>query len=81
MTNRDLANLLKYCSPNIIYIVNGEYKLVKLKTPFQVEVLNDVGDFVKGMIVYVDAIKLISNGKIAFEVNGKYYHTYNFNIL
>lgn len=81
MSNEELIELLKYCSPHIIYVVNCQNKVIELHTPFKLKVLHDIGGFNKNQIVYCTDLKITNQGKIVFFIEGKNYHTYYFDIL
>ena len=81
MSNKELIELLKYSSPHIIYVVNGQNRIIKLHTPFNLLVLRDIGGLNKKQIVSCTELKITKKGRIVFVINGKNYHTYNFDIL
>ena len=81
MSNKELIELLKSCSPNIIYVVNDENRIIKLQTPVKLLVLFDIGDFLKSQIVTCSELKITTNARIVFYIDGKNYHTYYFDIL
>ena len=81
MSNKELAELLKFSSPNIIYVVNWQNRLMKLHTPFKLLVLQDIGGLFQGQIVECTEIKVTYEGKMVFCVEGKLYHTIYFDIL
>ena len=81
MSNKELIELLKHCSPDIIYIVNDENRIIKLHTPIKLLVLFDVGDFRKNQIVTCTELKITTDARIVFYIDGKNYHTYYFDIL
>lgn len=81
MSNEELIELLKYCSPHIIYVVNGQNRIIKLHTPFKLKVLQDIGVLRKNQIVECTELKITYGGRIVFYINGKNYHTYHFDIL
>ena len=81
MSNEELIELLKYCSPNIIYVVNGKNRIIKLDTPFRLLVLQDIGGLRKGQMVYCTELKITQQGRIVFLIDGKNYHTYYFDIV
>jgi hypothetical protein len=81
MSNKDLIELLKYCSPHIIYLVNAQNKIIKLHTPFELMVLQDIGDLNKNQIVSCEELKITQEGRIVLYIDGKLYHTYYFDIL
>jgi len=81
MSNKELIELLKHCSPDIIYIVNDENRIIKLHTPIKLLVLFDVGDYRKNQIVTCSELKITTEARIVFYIDGKNYHTYYFDIL
>ena len=81
MSNKELIELLKHCSPNIIYIVNDENRIIKLHTPIKLLVLLDVGEFRKNQIVTCTELKITTDATIVFYIDGKNYYTYYFDIL
>jgi len=81
MSNKELIELLKHCSPDIIYIVNDENRIIKLHTPIKLLVLFDVGDYHKNQIVTCSELKITTEARIVFYIDGKNYHTYYFDIL
>ena len=81
MSNKELIELLKSCSPNIIYIVNEKNHILKLETPLKLLVIANIGNFQKNQIVVCTELKITTAGKIVFHIDGKNYHTYYFDIL
>ena len=81
MSNKELFELLKHCSPHIIYVVNGQNRIIKLHTPFKLKVLQDIGSLSKDQIVYCTELKITNQSRIVFFIEGKNYHTYNFDLL
>ena len=81
MSNEELIELLKYCSPHIIYVVNGQNRIIKLHTPFKLKVLQDIGILNKSQIVSCTELKITREGRIVYFIDGKNYHTYYFDFL
>ncbi|MCH4551987.1 hypothetical protein [Aestuariibaculum lutulentum] len=81
MSNKELIELLKYCSPHIIYVVNGQNRIIKLHTPFKLLVLQDIGDLYKDQIVFCTELKITKQGRVVFYIESRNYHTYYFDIL
>ena len=81
MSNKELIELLKSCSPNIIYVVNDQNRIIKLHTPIKLLVLADIGSFRKNQIVTCTELKITTYARIVFFIDGKNYHTYYFDIL
>lgn len=81
MSIKELAELLKHCSPNIIYAVNGENRLIKLHTPFRLVVLQDIGGLFQSQIVECSEVKITYEGKMVFCIGDKIFQTIYFDIL
>lgn len=81
MSNEELIELLKYSSPHIIYVVNSQNRIIKLHTPFNLRVLQDIGSLSKNQIVSCTELKITNEGRIVFYVDGKNYHTYHFDFI
>jgi hypothetical protein len=81
MTNKNLVELLKYCSPDIIYVVSGRNQIVKLKTPIELLVNENIDNFYKGQIVFCTELKITEKANLVFYIQGKHYHTHHFDIL
>ncbi len=73
--------LLKYASPKSIWVVNYENKLMELECPFNVKCINDIGFLKTGEIYQVSYIKLSTDFKIVYLIEGKLYFYYHFTIL
>jgi hypothetical protein len=80
MTRKQLAEVLKYSSPNIIYVVAWNNILQKVFCPFQVQVLENIGNLKKGELVIVDAVKVDLQLKTIYIINSQayYYHYFDF---
>jgi len=81
MSNKELIELLKSSSPNIIYVVNDQNRIIRLKAPLNLLVLSDIGDLRKNQMVSCEELKITNEGRIVFYIDGKNYHTYYFDIL
>jgi hypothetical protein len=81
MTDKQLAEILKYSSPYELYIVTWNNLLKLLFTPFKVLVINDVGGFKKGTVVWVQQVKVTMELKTVYIINGRAYYYYYFEIL
>jgi len=81
MSNKHLIELLKYCSPHIIYVVNGQNRIIKLHTPFKLLVLQNIGDLRKNEIVSCTELKITKDSRIVFCIEDRIYHTHYFEIL
>lgn len=81
MNKNHLAEMLKYSSPKIIYIVTWNNLLKKVFCPFQVIVLSDVGELFKNQIVWVELVKVTPELKTIYIINGSAYFYYHFDII
>ena len=81
MSNKELIELLEHCSPDIIYVVSGRNKIIKLKTPFKLLVMVEIGNLQKGEMVFCTELKITNTGRIVFCIEGKNYHTHHFDII
>lgn len=81
MNKEEIAEIFKYCSPNSLVVVTYYNKLKELYCPFPVKVKADIGELKRGIIVKVEAVKLSTNGKTVFIVDGKAYYYFHFDIL
>ena len=81
MTKKELAEVLKYTSQNIIYVVTWNNVLKKVFCPFKVMVLQDVGNLKIGDVVLVEAVKVDLSLKTIFMIDNQAYYYHNFHII
>lgn len=81
MNDNELAQLLKYSSTNELWIVSWNNLLKVLITPFKVYVKNNIGDLVKGQIVFVNEVKITRELKTVFIIKGQAYYYHHFDII
>ena len=81
MTKKELADVLKYSSPDQILIINTFNQVQKIICPFEVMALCDIGSLQKWQIVLVQEVKVTRDIKTVFIINGQAYHYYYFEIL
>lgn len=81
MTDHELAELLKHSNPKEIYVITLNNRLLRLKCPFRVVVLNNIGWLLKGQIVLVTEIKVTSDVKTVFIIDDNAYYYFHFEIL
>ena len=81
MTKKELAEVLKYTSPNIIYVVTWNNVLKKVFCPFKVMVLQDVGNLKIRDVVLVEAVKVDLSLKTIFMIDNQAYYYHNFHII
>lgn len=81
MSDEELADVLKYSSPDTLYIVTWNNLLKKLFCPFKVVVKHQIGEFEKGEVVWVESVKVTVELKTVFMVKGRAYYYDHFEIL
>ena len=81
MDEKELSNLLKYCSPRELYIVTWNNLLKVLFCPFKVKVLKNIGQLKKGQIVLVEEVKVTNDLKTVYIIKNVAYYYYHFDIL
>lgn len=81
MTKKELADTLKYTSPNLIYVITWNNLLKKVFCPFKVMVLQDVGKLRIGDVIFVEAVKVDLNLKTIFVIDNQAYYYHNFHII
>jgi len=81
MTKKELAELLKYSSPREIYVITWNNILKRLFCPFKVRVLQDVGLLKREQIVLVSEVKVTTELKTVYMINGQAYYYYHFDVL
>ena len=69
--------LLRYSSSHSILVVTFDNRLIELACPFKVEVFKSINNMMKSQIKEVTQVKLSTNGKIVYIINGEpYYYNY-----
>jgi len=81
MNEKQLAEILKYSSPNTLYIVTWNNLLKLLFCPFEVVVKHPIGDLKEGEKVLVEAVKVTAEIRTVFIVKGLAYFHYHFEIV
>lgn len=81
MTEKQMAELLKYASPYSILVVTYRNKIIELRCPFRVELKHDIGDLNKSEIVIVDLVKMSTNLLTVFIIKNKAFYYFHFLIL
>jgi hypothetical protein len=81
MSDDELADVLKYSSPDTLYIITWNNLLKQLFCPFQVMVKHPIGEFEKGEIVLVESVKVTVKLKTVYLVKGRAYYYDHFEIL
>jgi hypothetical protein len=81
MDVNDLAEELSYSSSDSIYVVTFDNLLKQVFTPFKTSVLSDVGELLKGQIVWVEQVRMTLQLKTVFIVDGKAYYHFHFGFI
>ena len=81
MNEKQLAEILRYSSPNELYIVTWNNLLKLLITPFKVFVIDDVGALKKGQLVQVIEVKITMELKTVYIIQGRAYYYFHFDII
>ncbi|GGE14032.1 hypothetical protein [Psychroflexus salis] len=81
MKKKRLAFILKFCSPNQIYIVDETNQLDTRICPFKVKVKRDINSLKKNQLVIVESVKVTESFITVFIINGKPYYYYHFEII
>jgi hypothetical protein len=81
MTEKELADQLKYSSPKEIYVVTRNNRIVVLICPFKVLVLQNIGMLKKRQIVLVDEVKVTNELKTVFIIGNYAYYYYYFDFV
>ncbi len=75
MDNREYINeLFKHVKSDSILIIDRKGQLKRLYCPFPVEVVVPVGQMGKGLVVFVEAIKMTPDMKDVYVIEGKAYY-------
>lgn len=81
MTNTEIAEILKFSKPNIIYVVTWNNILKKVFCPFKVKAKCNLEDIAFGKIYLVEAVKVDLKIETIFIINKKAYYYHNFDII
>lgn len=81
MSDEEIAELLKYSSPNELYIVTQDNLLKLLICPFKVVLLVEIGGLNKGNIYYVEEVKITRGLVTVYLIKGQAYFYYHFDFV
>ena len=76
-----IEEVFKYCKTDSILVINKVGDLQRLQCPFEVIVIQDVGELFKGLICLVSAVKLDLSLIDVYIIRNKAYYFFNFRIL
>ena len=80
MNNKELAELLKYSDNKSILIVTYSGNLEKLKCPFKVKVIHNIGILKKGNVELVESVKITIKIITVYIINNSAYYYFHFDI-
>ena len=81
MNDKELADLLKYSDNKSMLIVTYSGKLEKLRCPFKVRVINDVGNLEKGDIEFVESVRITIKIITVYMIDNSAYYYFHFDIV
>jgi hypothetical protein len=76
-----MEDIFKYCKTDSILVINNHGHLQRLNCPFEVLVIQDVGELYKGLICLVNAVKIDISLVDVYIIRNKAYYFFNFRVL
>ena len=76
-----IEEVFKYCKTDSILVIQKSGQLQRLYCPFEVVVIQDVGELYKGLICLVNAVKLDISLIDVYIIRDKAYYFFNFRVL
>jgi hypothetical protein len=76
-----IEEVFKYCKTDSILVINKVGDLQRLQCPFEVIVIQDVGELCKGFICLVSAVKIDLSLIDVYIIRNKAYYFFNFRVL
>jgi hypothetical protein len=76
-----IEEIFKYCKIDSILVINKNGLLERLQCPFEVLVIQDVGELYKGLICLVNAVKIDISLVDVYIIRDKAYYFFNFRVL
>jgi hypothetical protein len=76
-----IEEVFKVCKTDSILVINKTGQLRRLQCPFEVLVIQDVGELYKGLICLVNAVKLDLSLIDVYIIHNKAYYFFNFRVL
>ena len=76
-----IEEVFKYCKIDSILVINKHGHLQRLDCPFEVVVIQDVGELYKGLICRVSAVKIDLTLIDVYIIRNKAYYFFNFRVL
>ena len=76
-----IEEVFKYCKTDSILVMNKTGQLQRLQCPFEVMVIQDVGELYRGLICLVSAVKIDLTLIDVYIIRDKAYYFFNFRVL
>ena len=76
-----IEEIFKYCKTDSILVMSKMGQLQRLQCPFEVIVIQDVGELFKGLICLVSAVKIDLSLIYVYVIKNKAYYFFNFRVL
>jgi hypothetical protein len=76
-----IEEIFKYCKVDSILVIKMNGQLERLQCPFEVLVIQDVGELHKGLRCLVNSVKLDINLIDVYIIGSKAYYFFNFRVL
>ena len=76
-----IEEIFKYCKTDSILVMSKSGQLQRLQCPFEVIVIQDVGELFKGLICLVSAVKIALTLIDVYFIRDKAYYFFNFRVL
>ena len=76
-----IEEIFKYCKVDSILVIDRTGQLQRLDCPFEVLVIQDVGELYKGLICLVNAVKIDISLVDVYIIRNKAYYFFNFRVL
>jgi hypothetical protein len=76
-----IEEIFKFCKIDSILVIDKTGQLQRLDCPFEVLVIQDVGELHKGLICLVNAVKLDITLVDVYIIRNKAYYFFNFRVL
>jgi hypothetical protein len=76
-----IEEVFKYCKTDSILVMNKTGQLQRLQCPFEVMVIQDVGELYRGLICHVSAVKIDLSLIDVYIIRDKAYYFFNFRVL
>jgi hypothetical protein len=80
MSQQELHEINKYCSPASLLVITKKGELFRLYCPFQAIVIHPIASLEVGKIVFVTQVKIDVKLLLVYVVENKGYYYYNFSI-